>query len=323
MIESIILFVVIIIVIVGMAIAGYYYLEDNNNELKKEIKTDVKTDLDTVEKKVADTTQGLEEKDNQFKETIDKNVGDLQKIKDGIVLSGAVLSHLYENGNGDDQYKYIIGSENIEDKVKLMNNVTANMGMTAVDELKICDKTDNDDCVKMRVEDNTLKIIPDTVSKIQVGDNMLFHNTEGEKRVYMKDLFIYSGDDSINKAPDAPDREKEQITTSQNNTVYVIGLQGYYSLSAQEQSALKNSMRSKLTVLPQSVVKELHGKVETTENKLVVQDKVYVVYPFSKIYKPVLSTSSEFDNRDMSVPTVTLSDKTFGVMEVAPPSPTA
>lgn len=322
MIESIILFIVIVIVILAVSVAGYYYLQDTNNELKKEIKTDVKTDIEGVEKRVADTTQGLEEKDSQFKETIDKNSGDLQKVKDGMSLAGAIVKHIYDNGNGDDEYKYMIGSENIDDKVKLLNNVTANMGMTALDEFKICDKADKDDCVKMRVEENTLKIIPDTVSKIQVGDNMLFHNTEGEKRVYMKDLFIYSGDDSINKAPDAPDRQKEQITTSQNNTVYVIGLQGYYSLSAQEQTALKNSMRSKLTVLPQSVVKELHGKVETTENKLVVNDKVYVVYPFSKIYKPVLSTSAEFESRDMSVPTVTLSDKTFGVIEVAPTTST-
>lgn len=318
MIETIILFIVIVAIILGITATGYYYLQDNNDTLKKEITTEVQTDIQDVEKRVADTTKGLEAQDTQFKETIESNSADLGKIKDGIALTGAIASHLYEKGNGDDQYKYIIGSNDTEDKVKLMNNVTANIGLTAMDELKICNKEDSTDCVKMKVEDKTLKIIPDTVSKIQIGDNMLFHNTEGEKRVYMKDLFVYSGDDDIDKAPGAPDMEKQKITTSQSNTIYVIGLQGYYSLSAQEQTALKQSMKSKATVLPQSVVKELHGSVQLTENKLVVQDKVYIVYPFSKIYKPVLSTSDDYAKRDMSIPEISLNNKTFGVMEVPP-----
>lgn len=316
MIETVFLFIVIIVIILIITIAGYYYLQDNNDTLRKEITTEVDTNMKGVEKRVADTTGALEEQDTQFKETIDTNSSDLSKLKQGISLTSGIISHLYENGNGDDQYKYIIGSENTDDKIKLMNNVTANMGLTSMDELKICNKDDNTDCVKMRVEDKTLKIIPDSVSKIQIGDNMLFHNTEGEKRVYMKDLFVYSGDDDIHKAPDAPDADKQKITTSQNNTVYVIGLQGYYSLSAQEQTALKQSMKNKVTVLPQSVVKELHGKLEETENKLVVQDKVYIVYPFSKIYKPVLSTSPDYANRDTSIPDTTLNNITLGVLQV-------
>lgn len=218
--------------------------------------------------------------------------------------------------------KYEINTNDPNKPLNIVNNMYASSGLSVntddINKFKICDKDSK--CIQFGMNNGTLHINPDA-QNIQLGDNILVSNINNRKRVFIKDLYVFDGQD-ITQAPKDPNITK--ITNSKISTVYVIALKGYYDLTKEEQDSIKDIVKNRLIILPLRIVRNQQGLPETQqitdENTVIMNNEQYVAYPLSKVYVPVsIIDTVNFSNIDTTIPQQTIQNMTFGFKYVPNP----
>lgn len=218
--------------------------------------------------------------------------------------------------------KYVLDTKDPNKPINIANNMYASMGLSVktddINKFKICDKDSK--CINFGMNNGTLHINPDA-HNIQLGDNILVSNVNNRKKVFIKDLYVFDGQD-ITQAPKDPNTTK--ITNSKISTVYVIALKGYYDLTKEEQDSIKDIVKNRLIILPLRIVRNQQGLPETQqisdENTVIMNNEQYVAYPLSKVYVPVpINDTVNFSYIDTSIPQQTIQNMTFGFKYVPNP----